>query len=119
MSSTYDRILAACKLRGTTPGAVCDALGLRRALLSELKSGKIKVLGSDKVAMLAQYLRVSCDYLLTGSESHKSIADCTYDEEQLLIAWRSCTHSERENVAFILRDYGVVLPTNKTEKSAG
>lgn len=119
MSSVYDRIRAACELRGTTPGAVCDAVGLRRAFLTEVKTGKIKVVGSDKIALIAKHLRVSCDYLITGEESYKTRTDCSYDEELLIDAWRRCTHSERENVAFILRDYGVVLPANKTEESAG
>ena len=116
MSTVYDRICAVCTLRGTTPGAVCDKLGMRRAILSDLKSGKTKSLGSDKIAMIARHLRVSCDYLITGEEF---FMDCSFDEQQLLNAWRTCTHAERENVAFILRDYGVVLPTAKAEEIAG
>ena len=116
MNSVYDRIYAVCVMRGTTPGAVCDKLGMRRAIISDLKSGKTKSLGSDKIAMIANHLRVSCDYLITGEEFRM---DYSFDEQQLLHAWRTCTQAERENVAFILRGYGVTLPENKAEENAG
>lgn len=103
----YARIDALARERGTRVSTVCDELGLRRALLSDLKNGKVLTLGSNYIADFANYFHVTMDYIYNGIRDDIAI---TTDEVILLKAWRDASDSERQNVAFILRDYGVILP---------
>lgn len=71
MGNMYDRIAELCKAKGITPSAMCDAIGIRRAFMSELKSGRTKKLSAEKTAMIAEYLGTTSDYLITGEEKHR------------------------------------------------
>ena len=93
---------------GTRISAVCDELGLRRALLSDLKNGKTKTIGPYYISAFAKLFHVTMDYLCMGDRDDFELL--SQDERALLQAWRECNDDERENVAFILRNYGVKLP---------
>lgn len=99
----YDRIVLKLRERGISAGAMCNQLGIRRAMMTELKTGATKNLSAEKIAIIAGFLHCSCDYLILGSEPH---SDLTLQEQTLLSAWRLASDKERENVAFILRDHG-------------
>lgn len=73
MGSMYDRIAELCKAKGISPSAMCDAIGIRRAFMSELKSGRTKKLSAEKTAMIADYLGTTSDYLITGEEKHRPL----------------------------------------------
>lgn len=103
----YDRILRCCAEKGLTPGAVCNAIGVRRGMITELKTGRTKELAASNVYKFAKYLNVSCDYLITG---HDFNFDMDSEERTLINCWKRATDDERENVAFILRNYGMPLP---------
>ena len=111
----YYRLDQLARDYGTRISNVCDELGLRRALVSDLKSGKVKSIGSNYIADFAKYFHVTMDYIYHGDR-----ADLVYskDERLLISAWRSATDSERENVAFILRNYGVALPKKEQPRSS-
>ena len=111
----YYRLDALARDRGTRISNVCDELDLRRALLSDLKSGKTKTIGSNYIADFANYFHVTMDYIYNGVREDLAL---TTDEATLLEAWRSATDQERENVAFILRSYGVVLPKKDSPLSS-
>ena len=102
MSTMYDRILYACAEKGVTPGFVCDELGMRRGLISDLKSGKSSVLTVPKIILLAEYLGVSTDYLILGKEMNENLSQ---EERELLFAFRTAPHEDRETVMFMLRNY--------------
>lgn len=91
---------------------MCDDLNIRRAGMSELKTGRTGSFSAERVAQIAAYLRVSCDYLITGSEFRPEYSD---KERELVSAWRVATDDERENVAFVLRKYMTApdLPTSE------
>ena len=110
----YYRLDTLARDRGTRISAVCDQLGLRRALVSDLKTGKTKTIGSNYLADFANYFHVTIDYLYNGDRDDLVL---TSDESILLNAWRECTDDERENVAFILRNYGVKLPKKNVSSS--
>ncbi len=114
MSTMYDRIIRACQARGVTPGYVCDELGMRRGLISDLKSGKSSILTVPKVAVLAEFLGVSTDYIIFGKEMNGNM---TQEERDLLFAYRAASPSEQENVKFMLRNYMPVFMVEE-EKSA-
>lgn len=112
----YYRLDALARDRGERISSVCDKLELRRALVSDLKTGKVKTIGSNYIAEFANYFHVTMDYIYNGDRDDLAL---TKDERVLLEAWRSCTDDERENVAFILRNYGVVLPKKNSLLSSG
>lgn len=101
----YERIVEVCKARGITPSAMCVKLDIRKAIMSDLKSGRTASIRTDTVVAFAEFLGVSTDYLLTGKEFR--LRDI---ESQLISAWRQASDSEKQNVAFILRDYGMPMP---------
>lgn len=103
----YERIELRCKELGIRPGTVCDRIGIRRAFMTEIKTGRTKNLSCEKVALIARELNVSCDWLITGEDFHPSI---TAFERSLISAWNQASDSERENVAFLLRNYGLAMP---------
>ena len=107
----YYRLDALARERGTRISTVCDELNLRRALVSDLKSGRVQTIGSNYIADFANYFHVTMDFIYSGIRDDIAI---TSDEILLLKAWRNASDGERENVAFILRDYGVVLPKKDT-----
>ena len=112
----YYRLDYLARDRGERISFVCDQLGLRRALVSDLKHGKVQSLGTDYLNKFALYFHVTLDYLYNGDRNDLAI---TKDEISVLNAWRNCTDSERENVAFILRDYDVVVPKKNETMSYG
>lgn len=103
----YYRLDALARDRGERISSVCDRLELRRALVSDLKTGKTKTIGSNYIAEFANYFHVTMDYIYNGDRDDLALSN---DERLLLSAWRNASDDERENVAFILRNYGVVLP---------
>ena len=111
----YDRIMLMLNRRNETPGHMCSALGVRRGMISDLKSGKNASLSASNVAMIADYLHVTCDYLIRGKDPFASLP---LDEISLLNAWRVASDEEKENVAFILRKRGFNFTSRnyKTEK---
>lgn len=72
MYSLYENIYALCKEQGITPGGLCGELGFRRSVLSDLKSGRKKSLDTTTLMKIAEYFKVSVDYLLTGEEIKKA-----------------------------------------------
>ena len=101
MSTLYDRVLLACDKRGVTPGYMCDTIGIRRAYMSELKRLNQSSVSCGKIAAMATFLHVSCDYLIFGVDKN----DLTIDERDLLDAYRSAPDSDKETVRFMLRNY--------------
>lgn len=68
---TYEIITSLCNSRGITVGKMCNDLGLRQALLSDLKSGRARSLSSGNLLLIANYFNVSVDYLLGVKHVHE------------------------------------------------
>lgn len=58
----WDRFYDACRLRGTSPNAVCAKIGLSAAAASHWKSGVMPK--ADALAAVCDVLDCSADYLL-------------------------------------------------------
>ncbi len=101
MSTMYDRIIWACSERGVTPSRMCDDIGSRRGFMTELKQGRTRNLSCEKVAVISEYLGVSCDFLIKGKETDGIIAK----EREILHGYRMALPSEKETIEFILRKY--------------
>jgi len=64
MDNTYDRIVELCNEKGIKPGKMCAEMGLSRGMISDLKMGRTKELSIGNTTKIADYFRVSVDYLL-------------------------------------------------------
>jgi len=64
MSNLYSRIQTLCESKGLRPGRLCDALGLSRGLMTDLKMGRKKSVSAETAQKIASYLGVSVGYLL-------------------------------------------------------
>lgn len=112
MEGLYERIVLLCRKKGITPSFMCDQLHIRKAVISDFKAGRTKSMHTDTIASFAEYLGTSCDYLLLGREFRM-----TDEENALLNAWRHASDAEKQNVAFILRDHGMVMPAPSEEEA--
>ncbi len=68
MDNLYARIQSLCEESGIRPGRLCDALGLSRSLMTDLKMGRKKTVSAETAQKIAGFFRVSVEYLL-GQEA--------------------------------------------------
>lgn len=75
----YENIYKICKEKKTTPTTVLKALGYSSGNVSKWKSGSIPNI--DMAYHIANYLDVSLDYLITGSEKKDTCNPIAIDPE--------------------------------------
>ena len=78
MDNLYARIQALCDESGIRPGRLCDALGLSRSLMTDLKMGRKKTVSAETAQKIAGFFRVSVEYLLgqeAGTTSGRDILE--------------------------------------------
>ncbi|MBQ3529571.1 MAG: helix-turn-helix transcriptional regulator [Oscillospiraceae bacterium] len=68
MENLYTRIETLCNEKGIRPGRLCDALGLSRSLMTDLKMGRKKTVNAQTAQKIADFLGVSVAYLLGQSQ---------------------------------------------------
>ena len=112
----YERIVQRCNELDYTPSYVCEKIGTRKSVITDLKKGRINTIQASLLWEFARFLRVSCDWLVSGSEFDSPVY--TYEETELIRCWRACSAQERENIAFSLRGYGMPMPKPIQEESA-
>ena len=64
MDNLYTRIQLLCAEKNIRPGHLCNALGLSRSLMTDLKMGRKQGLSADTLNKIAKFFSVSVDYLL-------------------------------------------------------
>ena len=64
MEYLYDRIEALCASRKVNITQMCKDAGVPRSALSDFKAGRIKSISADKLAKIADYFKISADFLL-------------------------------------------------------
>lgn len=75
MDNLYEVIVQLCQDRGIRPGYLCDALGLSRGLMTDLKMGRKKGVSAQTAQKIASYFGVSVGYLLGQEESEPPAAE--------------------------------------------
>ena len=77
MENLYTRIETLCNEKGIRPGRLCDALGLSRSLMTDLKMGRKKTVNAQTAQKIADFLGVSVAYLLGQSQlrSNQDVLD--------------------------------------------
>ena len=115
-----DNIKRLMRKKGVVATDVCKALNIPNATFSDWINAKTYP-RIAKLEKLAEYFGVSKselvefyidrnDPLLELARVKPSINE---EEQELVRCWRAATDSERENVAFILRDYGMPRPKGR------
>ena len=93
----WDNFINVCNERGLKPTPVIKAAGLASSSISRWQGGAAP--NGDSLIGLAKYLDCSIDYLLTGSEFHKSGSqEITHEELKLLEMYRYLPDQSKEFV---------------------
>ncbi len=107
MYNLYENIYALCKERKITPGALCGELGFRRSVLSDLKNGRKKSLDTTTLVKIAEYFKVSVDYLLTGEEAKKASTQegerVVSDEDIMFALWGNTDDVNKDDLDDVKR----------------
>lgn len=101
----WDSFYKECKKQGTSPSAVCAAIGLSNATPTGWKNGTQPK--ADVLIKISDFLGVSVDSLLgrepeqkesTMSSSHGAVTGYDEQENRLLAAFRRLSTIEKENI---------------------
>lgn len=88
--STIDRVLHLAKEKGISQAFICGKLGLRRTYLSEVRIGKDS-LSDDRIAVIADLLNTTPEYLKGETDQKEKPADSKADElseyDARVLAW--------------------------------
>ena len=107
MCKMYDIIEALCQEQGIRPGKLCGELGIRRSILSDLKTGRTKQLSAENLGKIAAYFHVSTDYLLGGAETKKAPTESgerPITDAQLRFAlWGDCEDVDDDDLEDVRR----------------
>nr|DAP18580.1 MAG TPA: transcriptional repressor DicA [Caudoviricetes sp.] len=91
----WDNFMNICNERGLKPTPVIKAAGLASSSIARWQNGAAP--NGDSLIGLAKYLDCSIDYLLTGSEFHKSGSkEITHEEFKLLDMYRCLPEQSQE-----------------------
>jgi len=71
METMYERISKLCEENNTNITRMCKDIGISRSSLSELQSGRTKMLSADKLQKIADYFDVTIGYLMGTDESEQ------------------------------------------------
>lgn len=107
MGKMYERIMELCEKRGVKPGKMCVDLGLSRAIISDMKSGRTKELSAKNSKLVAEYLGVSVDYLLGKTDEEKPSAVSSEgfsDSDVRLLEWFRSLPEEKRRAILIASD---------------
>lgn len=98
----HKRIIQCCKERDIVPSNMCDDLGLSRNILTALRDRGS--MATKTLAVIAAYLHVSCDWLITGREFNDQIS---HFDRTLVDAFHAAPSDTQQNICFMLRNYGI------------
>lgn len=73
MSKLYDRIESLCENQKISITTMCRDSGVSRGSLTDLKHGRIKGLSAESIKKIADYFKISADYLLQDELKEKAI----------------------------------------------
>jgi len=91
----YERIARRCRELDITPTYVCEQIGTRKSVITDLKKERINTIQSSLLWEFARFLRVSCDWLISGVDYHAPV------------------------LALSLRSYGMPMPKSSEQEPAG
>lgn len=102
MSELYARIDELCKQNSISLNTLCVSTGISRSMLSELKAGRSKSISSDNLAKIADYFKVSTDYLLgkinSESEELNEYLEVLASREELRMLFKLAKDASKDDV---------------------
>lgn len=75
MDNLFTRIESLCGEKNIRPGRLCDALGLSRSLMTDLKMGRKKTVNAETAQKIADFFGVSVGFLLGQSKDRGAQTD--------------------------------------------
>ena len=84
MMSMYDKIYKLCEDKGIKPANLCNAIGIPKSTLTELKSGRTKHLSTQTLQKIAQYFNISLGYFDEVADPVDGIRDRLFEKRKLL-----------------------------------
>ena len=106
--SLYERIIQCCEEQNLLPSELSDKIGLARSVIYEVR--KRDSMSTKSLAMIADGLHVSCDYLITGREFNGQIS---HFDRSLIDAYHNADDATQQNICFMLRRYGISMPLSE------
>ncbi|NDO20517.1 helix-turn-helix transcriptional regulator [Lachnospiraceae bacterium MD329] len=91
-----NRIISLLKDNNLKQTALADMLGVSKQKITDWKSGKSKSY-FENIPQIANFLGVSCEYLLTGTEN-RTIEKMSKEEEELLSEYKKLDFRGRSAV---------------------
>ena len=71
MCELYNMIEKLCAQRGISGYRMCSDLGMSKSFMTELRKGRTRSATGDTVKKIAEYFRVSTDYLLSAANENQ------------------------------------------------
>lgn len=111
-------------------GELSKMTGIPKSAIQRYATGETKKIPMDRLELLAQALDVSPRYLMGWDdrieidpgdpllELARVKPSISKEEEELIRCWRLASDKERQNIAFILRDYGMPFPKVRPEEQS-
>lgn len=96
MCIVANRIISLLKDNNLKQTALADMLGVSKQKITDWKSGKSKSY-FENIPQIANFLGVSCEYLLTGTEN-RTIEKMSKEEEELLSEYKKLDFRGRSSV---------------------
>ncbi len=101
MSDLYKKIEKLCEEKGISMSLMCNATGISRSSLSELKAGRCKSISADSLVKIADYFSVPTDYVLGkmgGTEEFDEYLDMLASREELRVLFKLAKNASKSDV---------------------
>lgn len=103
MRERYEKLL---KDKGLRSADVSRATGIRQSTLTDWKKGRTKSLSAEYIKLIADYLDVSVEYLMTGEETPSyyidpevaEIAQELYDDPEMRGLFKAARGLSKEDI---------------------
>ena len=116
MENLYKIVENLCIEKGVNITRMCSESGASRGSLSDLKMGRKQSLSADTLTKIADYFKVSVDYLL-GNEEKPTVKNDELEDDELFAFYgdvkKSLTQADKDDIMALIR---IRAELNKNKK---
>jgi transcriptional regulator with XRE-family HTH domain len=98
LSTIYNSILSLCQKNNITGSKLCSEIGISKATLTELKSGRQKTISATTAQKIADYFGVTVGYLLGEEDASTEARPITDDDLMYALFDGKATPEQLEEV---------------------
>ena len=106
----YEIFEKLCDLHGVTPYKIYKETGIARSTLSDWKNGK-STPKQDKLKLIADFFKVSVDYLMTGNESDNKekppIPSYEKDTMEMIKLFSQLNKEQKNSIIAMMRSFAL------------